>query len=73
MNLIDRSGEIINPEWFALDKSRGLETHLLKVFMRFTVIISDYLLYVPVLLAYAHYALPAKRKTDKVIDSPYLS
>ena len=63
---IDFSGEMINPEWTELDKSRGLETHLMKVFMRFTVIISDYLLYVPALLAYTHYAIPAIRKTDKV-------
>ena len=63
---IDGSGQVINPEWLALDKSRGLETHLLKVFMRFTVIISDYLLYVPALLAYTQYAVPTGRKTDKV-------
>ena len=59
-------GHLINPTWFELDKSRGLESHALKVFMRFTVIISDYLLFIPSLLAYAHYAIPSVRKIDKV-------
>ena len=59
-------GDLINPTWFELDKSRGLESHALKVFMRFTVIISDYLLFIPSLLAYTHYAIPSVRKIDKV-------
>lgn len=63
--LISR-GELINPTWFELDKSRGLESHALKVFMRFTVIISDYLLFIPSLLLYTHCALPSARKIDKV-------
>jgi alpha-1,3-glucosyltransferase len=60
-------GNLINPAWFELYTSRGLETPALKSFMRFTVIISDYLLYVPALLAYAHYAIPQGRKIDKVL------
>jgi hypothetical protein len=64
----DCRGNGINPEWFELDKSRGLESHALKVFMRFTVIISDYMLYVPALLAYTHFAMPAGRKIDKVLS-----
>ncbi|KAG8530696.1 uncharacterized protein KY384_004051 [Bacidia gigantensis] len=40
-------GSFINPTWFALYSSRGIEEQLLKVYMRATVIISEYLLYIP--------------------------
>lgn len=59
-------GNWINPRWFELDKSRGIESHELKVFMRFTVIISDYLLFIPSFLFYTHHAIPSTRKIDKV-------
>jgi alpha-1,3-glucosyltransferase len=59
-------GNAINPNWFELYNSRGLETSALKSFMRFTVIISDYVLYIPALLAYSHFAIPQGRKIDKV-------
>lgn len=45
--LILLSGTLIDPLWFALHTSRGLETQLLKVYMRATVIVSEYLVYVP--------------------------
>lgn len=38
--------------WFALDKSRGFEDHLLKVFMRATVIGSEYLTYIPAVVIF---------------------
>lgn len=38
---------MIHPEWFALDSSRGIEDQLLKVFMRATVLVSEYLVYIP--------------------------
>lgn len=41
------SADFINPAWVELRASRGLETHDLKVFMRATVIISEYLIYIP--------------------------
>ncbi|KAK2759017.1 Glucosyltransferase-like protein [Arachnomyces sp. PD_36] len=40
-------GSLINPSWFALDESRALEEPLLKVFMRATVVVSEYLVYIP--------------------------
>lgn len=40
-------GGIINPAWFALHTSRGLDDPILKVFMRATVIVSEYLVYIP--------------------------
>ncbi|KAJ5162277.1 hypothetical protein N7492_007669 [Penicillium capsulatum] len=45
--LLGKIGSAINPEWFALDISRGLEHPDLKVYMRATVIISEYLVYIP--------------------------
>ena len=62
----DCRGDYIHPEWFNLDTSRGMETPGLKSLMRFSVIISDYALYVPALLAYTQFVVPAGRKIDKV-------
>ncbi len=41
------SGSIINPAWFSLFSSRGFEDQLLKVYMRATVLVSEYLIYIP--------------------------
>lgn len=41
------SGSVLDPSWFALDDSRGFEDPKLKVFMRGTVIASEYLVYIP--------------------------
>jgi alpha-1,3-glucosyltransferase len=40
-------GAYIDPKWFHLHTSRGLEDETLKVFMRASVIISEYLVYIP--------------------------
>ncbi|KAG9244718.1 glycosyltransferase family 57 protein [Calycina marina] len=45
--LLGKIGGIINPAWFTLFTSRGLEDPSLKVFMRATVIVSEYLIYIP--------------------------
>ncbi|RAH66433.1 dolichyl-P-Glc:Man(9)GlcNAc(2)-PP-dolichol alpha-1,3-glucosyltransferase ALG6 [Aspergillus aculeatinus CBS 121060] len=45
--LLGKIGTAIDPTWFALDKSRGLEDPLLKVFMRGTVVASEYLVFIP--------------------------
>ena len=45
--LFGKIGSLINPAWFALTMSRGMEESLLKVFMRASVIISEYLVYMP--------------------------
>ncbi|THH19193.1 hypothetical protein EW146_g1921 [Bondarzewia mesenterica] len=42
-------GSLIDTSWFALDKSRGIETESSKVFMRATVLVLDYIVYVPAL------------------------
>lgn len=46
------SGSAINPEWFALDESRGLDDPSLKIYMRATVLISEYLIYVPAIVIF---------------------
>jgi alpha-1,3-glucosyltransferase len=45
--LLGKVGSFINPAWFALHTSRGLDDPTLKIFMRATVIISEYLVYIP--------------------------
>ena len=46
------SGSVFDPSWFALDASRGLEDPRLKVFMRATVVISEYLVYIPAVVTF---------------------
>ncbi|KAI1612327.1 alpha-1,3-glucosyltransferase [Exophiala viscosa] len=48
--LCGKIGSFLNPTWFALDESRGLETQDLKLFLRATVIVSEYLIYIPALI-----------------------
>ncbi|KAL6720856.1 Glucosyltransferase-like protein [Lecanora helva] len=45
--LLGKIGAIFDPSWFALDSSRGMETQLLKVYMRATVVVSEYITYIP--------------------------
>ncbi|KAL4906752.1 hypothetical protein BDW74DRAFT_127019 [Aspergillus multicolor] len=50
--LLGKIGSIFEPTWFALGDSRGLEDPLLKVFMRATVIVSEYLVYIPAIVTF---------------------
>lgn len=50
--MLGKIGYYIEPTWFALDSSRGAETQLLKVFMRATVLISEYLVYIPAVIMF---------------------
>ncbi|KAJ5594416.1 CAZyme family GT57 [Penicillium hispanicum] len=45
--LFGKIGSAIDPAWFALDSSRGFEHPDLKVYMRATVVVSEYLVYIP--------------------------
>jgi alpha-1,3-glucosyltransferase len=45
--LLGKMGGLINPTWFRLHTSRGLEDPALKIFMRATVIVSEYFIYIP--------------------------
>ncbi|EOD45639.1 putative glucosyltransferase protein [Neofusicoccum parvum UCRNP2] len=44
---VSQCGHYIEPLWFALHTSRGLDDPTLKIFMRATVFISEYLVYIP--------------------------
>ena len=45
--LLGKLGTFCNPDWFALDSSRGIETQGLKNYMRFTVLLSEAIFYMP--------------------------
>ncbi|KAK3069697.1 Glucosyltransferase-like protein [Teratosphaeriaceae sp. CCFEE 6253] len=45
--LLGRIGWLIHPDWFRLYLSRGLDDDGLKVFMRATVVASEYAVYIP--------------------------
>lgn len=45
--LLGKVGALVDPLWFVLHTSRGLDDPTLKVFMRATVIVSEYLIYIP--------------------------
>ncbi|KAL5002420.1 ALG6, ALG8 glycosyltransferase family-domain-containing protein [Aspergillus recurvatus] len=50
--LLGKVGSVFDSAWFALDESRGNEDPLLKVFMRATVIVSEYLIYIPAIVTF---------------------
>ncbi|KAF8251450.1 ALG6, ALG8 glycosyltransferase [Wilcoxina mikolae CBS 423.85] len=50
--LVGIIGTFIDPTWFKLHDSRGLDDELLKVFMRASVVISEYLIYVPAVMLF---------------------
>lgn len=45
-------GTLINPSWFELDTSRGNQDANLKIFMRATVILSEYLVFIPAVVMF---------------------
>ncbi|KAK0617889.1 ALG6, ALG8 glycosyltransferase family-domain-containing protein [Bombardia bombarda] len=45
--LCGKIGSLIDPAWFALYTSRGIHDPNLKIFMRATVIVSEYLVFIP--------------------------
>ncbi|EFZ00788.1 ALG6, ALG8 domain (glycosyl transferase family 58) protein [Metarhizium robertsii] len=51
--LMGKIGCLIEPAWFALFTSRGSDDPTLKIFMRATVIISEYLIYIPAAVVFA--------------------
>ncbi|KAI9676556.1 MAG: Glucosyltransferase-like protein [Caeruleum heppii] len=62
--LLGKIGSVINPAWFALHSSRGLDDPGLKIYMRATVLISEYLTFVPAAVFFVrryvrHEGLPA--------------
>ncbi|PIK58193.1 hypothetical protein BSL78_04917, partial [Apostichopus japonicus] len=50
----------INPDWVALQSSRGYESDTHKLFMRYTVMIVDVILYLPAILLFYLFAIKGK-------------
>ncbi|KAF2432885.1 ALG6, ALG8 glycosyltransferase [Tothia fuscella] len=50
--ILGKIGNAINPSWFELYNSRGLDDHLLKVYMRATVLVSEYVTYIPAIVVF---------------------
>lgn len=48
-------GHQINPSWVALDSSHGIESPSVKLFMRFTAVVSDLLIFFPAAFLYSFY------------------
>ncbi|TKA79042.1 hypothetical protein B0A49_04506 [Cryomyces minteri] len=55
--VLAKIGSFVNPLWFALHTSRGLDDPSLKVYMRATVFCSEYFVYVPAVIVFLrHYS-----------------
>lgn len=50
--LLGKIGGLVDPAWFALFTSRGIHDPKLKIFMRATVIVSEYLIYIPAAIVF---------------------
>ncbi|KAI0549034.1 ALG8 glycosyltransferase family ALG6 [Xylaria curta] len=50
--LFGRIGSFIDPSWFALYTSRGSDDPTLKVFMRGSVVVSEFLVYIPAVVIF---------------------
>jgi ALG6, ALG8 glycosyltransferase family len=61
------SGSRINPTWFALDSSRGIETPDSAIFMRSTVLVLDALIYIPALLMFTRTWQATRSKRTQVL------
>lgn len=48
------SSEKIDPSWVALLKSRGIESESHKLFMRLSVLVSMWILYIPAIVAFVY-------------------
>ncbi|KAK9468791.1 glycosyl transferase [Lipomyces arxii] len=55
--LLGYIGKIINPDWFALESSRGCENENLKSYMRLTVLVSEAFIYIPAVSMFIRYVI----------------
>ncbi|THD27992.1 Alpha-1 3-glucosyltransferase [Fasciola hepatica] len=56
----------INPAWTSLTSSRGVETKDHKLFMRYTVLLADLLVFIPAVLYFFYVALPTVAPSSEV-------
>ncbi|KAG1691847.1 Dolichyl pyrophosphate Man9GlcNAc2 alpha-1,3-glucosyltransferase [Nymphon striatum] len=57
----------INPAWVALKTSRGHESYEHKLFMRYTVLLCDLLIYIPAVVAFWNAVHPKLQSRDKAV------
>lgn len=53
--ILGKFGSVIDPSWFALDDSRGIESPDLKSYMRITALVSEVLIYIPAVLMFTRW------------------
>lgn len=61
--VLGKIGSFIKPEWFELNESRGIETPDLKTFMRFTVLLSEGLFYIPAVVYFTKWLGKHRQKS----------
>ncbi|KAF2901271.1 hypothetical protein ILUMI_04908 [Ignelater luminosus] len=61
--------EFINPDFVALNESRGYESEEHKLFMRYTVLIVDFCLYIPAIILYFILTVKMYKKSDAEIKT----
>jgi alpha-1,3-glucosyltransferase len=59
-------GSIFNPEWFALDVSRGFESEESKLFMRSSVLVLEHLIYVPSVFVFVNWWFANESRKKRV-------
>lgn len=63
--ILGRLGTWLNPAWFDLDTSRGMETLSLKTFMRCTVLLSEALVFLPAVLIFSR--LRSSKRSSRLL------
>ncbi|XP_060555818.1 dolichyl pyrophosphate Man9GlcNAc2 alpha-1,3-glucosyltransferase-like [Ruditapes philippinarum] len=61
--------KVINPEWVALNSSRGYESYEHKLFMRFSVLFADLLVYFPAVMWIFTARKPNPKDSDSAVKS----
>lgn len=61
--ILGKLGSFIYPKWFALNSSRGMEEPGLKTFMRFTVLASEALFYIPAIVYFTKWIGRRKKQS----------
>ncbi|CCK70951.1 dolichyl-P-Glc:Man(9)GlcNAc(2)-PP-dolichol alpha-1,3-glucosyltransferase KNAG_0F02890 [Huiozyma naganishii CBS 8797] len=61
--LLGKIGTFIYPPWFELDASRGMETDGIKSYMRFTVLLSECIFYIPAIVYFTKWVGRRKKQS----------
>ncbi|KAI9344927.1 glycosyl transferase [Obelidium mucronatum] len=65
--LLGRAALAINPDWVALDASRGLESPDLKLFMRYTALITDVVINMTAIGAFARFCCKNRTRAEQTL------